>query len=438
MKASALRITGIYLFLTLVFPARACSTIHVTVNPESNSKDANVTVIGRSMEEGYRLLLSSWEIFVVPRQSPKFHTFFTSLTDKKQGNPSVTNSSPYNPKTKGNSAGFVVISVPVTFFLESRYPLNILCEGQNEFGLSISAQTFQSSLYQKNDGENDDFSNKEELAWFDVVPYLLGSFTNAEEAIDALREKVVVTRPNRLRTFGMHWTLDDAKGGHYVIEYLDNQLVTYGSRLGVLTNDPSFSWQVENLNNYGNIQADIPTVQIHPKKQPTGIYPRPFEKDIPEPFSHGSGQLGIPGDGSPPSRFVRLFYLRGLAQANSPPGDLTEALALATNLLDAVSIPYGSSTGKSTDKTCPKTDKSAKPVVHSLENLFHSVELQQWCVLKVPSRGLFYYRDYVNSAWKVIDFKKQDFSEGAPMKSIKLHDRNEPFAQSSPLMKESK
>lgn len=300
MKTCAFRIAGAYIFLLLVFPASACSTVHVTVDSESKSEDANVTIIGRSMEQGYRLLLPAWDIFVVPRQSPKFLAFFANLAGKKGGKLSSTNCSPYNPKTKGNSAGFVAITAPVSSLFATSYPFDFVLEGQNKFGLSISAQTFQTALYQKIDRANGDCAGKEELAWLDFIPYLLSTFTTAEDAVGALREKVVVTRPDQVRAVGIHWTIDDAQGGHYVAEHLNNQLVTHRSRIGVITNDPSFSWHVDNLNIYGNLQAEIAAARVAAVEQPSGVYPEPHEKVLPAPFSHGSGQLGIPGDGTPP------------------------------------------------------------------------------------------------------------------------------------------
>lgn len=433
---------------------RACTTIHTSVNSSNSSPDAGNTVIARSMELGRRILLHKWEVVVVPRRSKAFCRFFTLLANS--ADPSSLQ--PFNPNTTSNAAGFVAVNVPLYIRggAVSRYA-NVVSEGQNEHGLSISAQSLLMSRYEiwgnidsvrkeKADGG----SGVYELAWVDLIPYLLGTFTNAEDAIDALRTQIVVTRSgifNNRPATGLHWTIDDAHGAHYVIEYIDHKLVVHKSSIGVLTNDPGFSWHVQNLENYANVQAAKPTV---PKKmqfaQPTNLYPRPVESCVPShiPTSHGGGLLGLPGDLSPPARFVRMFYLRSLARFHESPFSITEALALATNLIDSVAIPYGTVLGddslpsetrsSESDGTCVEGESPAGP---GLEDLLTGNEMQQWAVLKVPAKGLLFYRDYVHSSWKKIDFSELDFSEGAPIKSALVSNPSEQFAEKAPLQEQT-
>lgn len=69
-----------------------------------------------------------------------------------------------------------------------------------------------------------------------------------------------------------------------------------------------------------------------------------YNKDppkVPQPIGHAYNVLGIPGDGSPPARFIRAFYMRGYSMLLSPPKDLNTTLILGQELLNAVYKPLG-------------------------------------------------------------------------------------------------
>ena len=84
----------------------------------------------------------------------------------------------------------------------------------------------------------------------------------------------------------------DASGKSIVIEYVGGKLNVFDDPLGVVTNSPSFDWHMANLRNYVNFSmTNVPPVKLGSVKL--------------EPFGQGSGMLGLPGDFTPPSRFVR-------------------------------------------------------------------------------------------------------------------------------------
>ena len=108
----------------------------------------------------------------------------------------------------------------------------------------------------------------------------------------------------------------------------------------------------------------------------------------------GFNLLGIPGDFSPPGRFVRLFYLKQLALLKNAPTNQTEGLALATALLNSVFIPKGAApNGLFTDTT-------------------------QYSVIKIPQTRQFYFKDYSSSQWKRLDVSKMALHPGAPLFSM--------------------
>ncbi len=112
-----------------------------------------------------------------------------------------------------------------------------------------------------------------------------------------------------------------------VVEYVNGgQLKTYDNPLGVITNSPTFDWHLTNLRNYVNLSAvNVPPVDIGGKT---------FQS-----FGQGSGMLGLPGDFTPPSRFVRVLALQQTAQ---PVKTADDGVNLAWNILSNVTIPVGS------------------------------------------------------------------------------------------------
>merc|ERR1711879_161047 len=120
----------------------------------------------------------------------------------------------------------------------------------------------------------------------------------------------------------------DASGDSVVIESTGGSLHIYNnSGIGILTNDPEYPWQIRNLNNYVGLSASWP--------DNTDIAAPSDFGQVPEAVGHGQNLLGLPGDLSPPSRFVRTFFIRQYALKASPPKTIDEALVLADGVLNA-------------------------------------------------------------------------------------------------------
>src|SRR5208282_2216741 len=102
-----------------------------------------------------------------------------------------------------------------------------------------------------------------------------------------------------------HYVVYDASGKSIVVEYTGGKLHVYDDPLGVITNSPAFDWQMTNLSNYVNFSmTNVPPVKLGPVTL--------------EPFGQGSGMLGLPGDFTPPSRFVRaVAFSQSVFQAKT-------------------------------------------------------------------------------------------------------------------------
>jgi choloylglycine hydrolase len=110
-----------------------------------------------------------------------------------------------------------------------------------------------------------------------------------------------------------------------VIEPLDKSLKIYDNPLGVVTNAPTFDWHMTNLRNYVNLTVDnVPPIDLGGIKLAQ--------------FGQGSGLRGLPGDFTPPSRFVRAV---AFSQSALPSDTAAQAVLQVFHILNNFDIPYG-------------------------------------------------------------------------------------------------
>lgn len=279
-----------------------------------------------------------------------------------------------------NGMEFKAVYGYVGFAVEQK---EFVAEGLNEAGLSAGLFYFPS--YGKY-SDYDTLSLDECIADLQLVPMILGSCKNIDEVIEKVRSVVVVAIDPRAST--VHWRFADTSGRQVVLEITDGQARFYENRLGVLTNSPSFEWQMTNLNNYVNLYAG-------------GADAKEMGEVRLAPFGAGSGMLGLPGDVTPPSRFVRAAFY----QATAPvPEQALGAVLQAFQILNNFDIPVGV---EFKDRKVPSAIPSAT----------------QWTSVADLTNGIIYYRTMYNSAIRSIDLNAIDFSRikyrAVPMDEIR-------------------
>ncbi|MFZ4441261.1 MAG: linear amide C-N hydrolase [Syntrophales bacterium] len=272
---------------------------------------------------------------------------------------------------------------------------DMISDGVNENGLSVSGLMFPGASYQP-------AVPGKFIALTDIGTWILGSFGSVEE-IKAELPKVNVFGSyvkNMKQVPGMHVAAHDAKGNSIVIEFIDGQTLIYDNPVGVMTNQPDFKWQMNNLRNYLNLTANDqePKILNGVKIEATGV---------------GSGMLGLPGDWTPPSRFVKVALCVDSALL---PNNAPEAVNLAEHILNAVDIPMGA----------------------IKENPAPSVTLYghaQWVLIKDLTNRVINYRTYNNTRWKSVDLKTFDLTPGSPKKSIAFDNTISPATNVSGQLK---
>ena len=176
-------------------------------------------------------------------------------------------------------------------FISDDYPLYY--DAVNEEGLAIAGLNFVGNAYY-----NERQLNKENIAQFELIPYLLGSCSSVKE-VKKLLEKINITNESfseELPLAQLHWIISD-KEDCITLESVKEGLKIYDNPVGVLTNNPTFDKQLFNLNNYSGLSP----------KNKENTFNNKLNFDI---YSRGLGALGLPGDLSSMSRFVRVAFVK--------------------------------------------------------------------------------------------------------------------------------
>ena len=169
----------------------------------------------------------------------------------------------------------------------------------------------------------------ESMSVGDLMQWLLSSFKNVDDAIANLKNVTVVKVENK--DFGgadlpFHFKLVDPSGKSKIVEIVNNgEVQIYDPYLGVITNSPTYDWHIINQSNYLNLST-------YPGKN------KSFGKYDVNPLGGGSGLIGMPGDFTPPSRFVRAAVYTATCR---PLANALDAVNESFRILDNFNIPLG-------------------------------------------------------------------------------------------------
>ena len=194
-------------------------------------------------------------------------------------------------------------------------------EATNEKGLSIAALNFpQNAVYHNLSNE------KYNIAPFELIPCILAGCANIREAKELLYKLnlVKINFNEQLTLTPLHWMISD-KNCSITVESLKDGLKIYDNPFEVLTNNPPFDFHRINMSNYCALS--------------TGALKSCFREDLPmSNYSLGMGALGLPGDYSSVSRFIRAFFVKENAVCNS---DESSCVNQFFHILGAVEMPKG-------------------------------------------------------------------------------------------------
>lgn len=204
------------------------------------------------------------------------------------------------------------------------YGWPILSDGINERGLAGGILYFPNYAEYTDPAKAD--ASKSMAPW-EFLTWVLTKFATVAEVKAAINDVnvIAVIQPGQDFVPPVHYTVHDATGASLVIEPTGGKLVAYDNPFGVMTNAPRFDWHVQNLSNYIKMtKNDLQPVKV-------------MGQEI-KPFSTGTGMLGLPGDLTSPSRFVRSV---AFAASVNPPKTAEETVRLTEHVMNNFDIPLG-------------------------------------------------------------------------------------------------
>jgi len=340
-------IIGSLLVATALKPVDACTSLALIAEDGS-------LVYGRTMEWGAFDLHS--RVAITPRATP-----FTGTTP--DGKPGLRWTGRY---------GFVGLDMVGQDFIG---------DGMNEKGLVVGVLYFPGfAQFQPYDPKQAGNS----LSSMQLAAWMLSQFATVEEVRAAVPKVSVVAIPLpelNNSPAPMHFAVMDASGKAIVIEYTKEGLRIFDNPLRVMTNSPAFDWHMTNLRNYVGLSAfgrparTIGGVEI----QPTGS---------------GSGLVGLPGDFTPPSRFVRAVAFTQTARKTT---DGPETVYEVLRILDTFNVPLPAAGSPDVDPLQQKDMRSSTI----------------WSSVADTRNLVYYYHTQNNRIVRKLDLKRIDFAPSA-------------------------
>ena len=248
-----------------------------------------------------------------------------------------------------------------------------IAEGLNEAGLSAGLFYFPNfGSYQLYDEKY----NSTTIADLQLVSWILSQFATVDEVKANINKvRVVSLMGGDGSEEAIHWRVGDKSGKQIVIEIEKGVPHIYDNPIGVITNAPDFPWHLSNLSNYINLTP------INPPAHKMADF-------MVEPIGHGNGFLGLPGDFTPPSRFVRAAFFKSTAPMLAT---ARATMLQCFHILNNFDIPIG--------MNFPKNEIPDLP------------SATQWTSVIDLTNGVVYYKTFDNNNIRMIDLKNIDFGK---------------------------
>ena len=248
-------------------------------------------------------------------------------------------------------------------YVAEGYPLYY--DAINEKGLGMAGLNFPTNASYK-----ELMDDKDNIAPFEFIPYILSQCSNIKEARELL-SKINLAKINfsdSLPASPLHWIIAD-KEESITVESVEEGLKVYDNPVGVLTNNPTFDIHMFNLNNYMYLSTE----------QPINNFSSKIKFDT---YSRGMGALGLPGDLSSASRFVKATFTK----MNSLSGNTeSESISQFFHILTSVEQQRG--------------------CVHMGDDKY---EITIYSSCSNMDKGIYYYTTYENSQITGVDMHKEN------------------------------
>lgn len=250
-------------------------------------------------------------------------------------------------------------------YVTENYPLYY--DAINEKGLGIAGLNFVGNAFYHEKEEG-----KYNITPYEFIPWILGQCSNVREAKKLIKNMNFLNKPfsDKLPLSQLHWIIADSDEA-ITVEPVEEGIKVYGNPVGVLTNNPPFDKQMFNLNNYMYLSNESHENTFAPQLNL-------------ESYSRGMGAIGLPGDLSSQSRFVRASFVK--MNSISGNGEL-ESVGQFFHILNSVEQQRG---------CCHLGDGKYEITIYS-----------SCCN---ATKGIYYYTTYNNHQITAIDMNKENLN----------------------------
>ncbi len=248
-------------------------------------------------------------------------------------------------------------------YVMDNYPLYY--DAINEKGLGMAGLNFPTNAYYFEEKKD-----KKNIAPFEFIPYVLSNCQNIKEVRELLKDLnlVNINYSDNLKVSPLHWIIADCNEA-LTVESTIEGLKVYDNKVGVLTNNPTFDKHMWNLNNYMSL-SPLP---------PQNNFSNKLTFDT---YSRGMGGLGLPGDLSSASRFVKATFTKMNSVSKD---DENSSISQFFHILESVYQQRG---------CCIMGKDEYEITIYS-----------SCCNL---NKGIYYYKTYDNSMISKVDMHKED------------------------------
>ena len=240
-------------------------------------------------------------------------------------------------------------------------------DATNEHGVSIAGLNFPGNAYYF-----PIHNNKTNIAPFELIPYILGNCKNLKE-VKAILDQISIADmsfSDKYPNTPLHWIIA-YQNKSIVVEQTTSGLSVFENPVGILTNNPPFPYHIDHLADFMHLSA----------KDPDNLFSNRIHLSA---YSRGMGAIGLPGDLSSSSRFVRAAFMLCKSIA---PTDEHSSVSQFFHILDSVAMPRGS----------------------VLVNNKHEITIYSSCCN--TDKGIYYYKTYDNSQISAVRLFSIDLNE---------------------------
>lgn len=250
-------------------------------------------------------------------------------------------------------------------YVTENYPLYY--EAVNEKGLGIAGLNFVGNAQY-----NKKIKGKDNITQFEFIPWILSQSTTVKEAQKLIEKINFLDEPfsPNLPLAQLHWIISDSIES-ITVEAVKDGIKIYENPVGVLTNNPTFDKQMFELNNYMNLST----------KSPKNTFAKSLNLDK---YSRGMGAIGLPGDLSSQSRFIRAAFVKMNSVSKE---EEKESVSQFFHILNSVEQQRG----------CCELD----------DGIFEITIYTSCCN---ASKGIYYYTTYDNHQITAIDMHKENLN----------------------------